>query len=377
MKYAINSQGQVVEIEDNKSVTRFLSLEKRLQELRECANDLLQSLSEQGTDVNQKSFVYMVQPTYTAERLLYFAKTEFSSSSQAVKIANELNLHPEILADKQKTEFYQSIFAEGDAGNARWYFLSVGTIVIERNLCDCKKIDVNLLQTIPYAQFVNQLPHMLVTQDDMDSNKICHRYYLVTNGIRIKEPHSLLPLAFERDIKDGQYSDFDRKIFNSIQMYKKAKGFAYKDKTSNQATICLSVINENKRNVFPVYNQIKNCIKKNCGNAYGIIYHGNRVDATLNDTQKFTVYVGGTNENPEFIVGGYTYRTFEDFKQAFIDGTIFRETKWFAEKVKPHIQEVKRSPAPRVKTEKVYLRERKTRSDKGKKRKPYERKNEL
>ena len=84
MKYAINSQGQVVEIEDNKSVTRFLSLEKRLQELRECANDLLQSLSEQGTDVNQKSFVYMVQPTYTAERLLYFAKTEFSSSSQAV-----------------------------------------------------------------------------------------------------------------------------------------------------------------------------------------------------------------------------------------------------------------------------------------------------
>lgn len=339
MKYAINSLGETVAIEDNQSIVRFLNADIRFKELRQYVSDFTDFLAEQNIMAGGKAFAYMVQPLYTTDRLIYFAKTEFSSSSQAVKLANEIEKHPEILASKEKTEFMKSIFPDDSSGKKRWYFLTVGYVAFERNLYDGKRINMKPVVPVPYASFISSLQEQLITAEDIEKAEPCPRFILKTDGFRLQDAKTLLSVAFERDISEGQHSLFDKVVQDSVSHYMQTHGFRSKDKASNRAISCLSIINENKENVFPVYEAVKNAIKKTHKGAYGIHYKGNEINAHIDDERTLTIFVSGTVEKPQFIVGGAVYSSLEALKKALVTGEIFRETKWFAEKVKPNIRE--------------------------------------
>ena len=339
MKYAINSLGEAVAVEDNQSIVRFLNADVRFKELRQYIPDFTDFLAEQNIMAGGKAFTYMVQPLYTTDRLIYFAKTEFSSSSQAVKLANEIEKHPEILASKEKTEFMKSIFPDDSSGKKRWYFLTVGFVAFERNLYDGKKINMKAVPPVPYASFMSSLQEQLITAEDIEKAEPCPRFMLKTDGFPLQDTKTLLSVAFERDISEGQHSLFDEAVQNSVSHYMQSHGFRSKDKTSNRAISCLSIINDNKESVFPVYEMVKNAIKKTHKGAYGIRYKGNEINAHIDDERTLTIFVSGTAEKPQFIVGGAIYASLEALKEALITEEIFKETKWFAEKVKPNIRE--------------------------------------
>lgn len=337
MKYAINSKGETVQINDNDAVLRFIPQEVREKEMRKFVNDFSVLMQHLGVDSDHKGYCFMVQPLSTKEQVLFFTKTEFSSSSQAVKLANELNKHPEALGNKEKREFLQSIFRDESSASPRYYFLNVGSITFERNQYDCKRINVGYRQPIPYAEFKASLDNWLITQDEMDAGENCEKYKLSPNGIDLENSQFLLSIAFDRDIVNGQESKFDKNVFNAIAYYKKAKGYGEKDAQSNLATTCLSVINEPSRNIYEIYEEVKNCIKKTYQGAYNVRYKGSRISATLENGNKIALYVGGTKENPQFIVGGKVLYSIEELKTLLTTPEIYEEKAWFTSKVKPNI----------------------------------------
>lgn len=337
MKAAVNSNGEIVTLTSSQKEIRFIPQEIKEKELTAFKEDFVCLLNQKGIDTQGKGFCFMLQPFYTMERMLIFTKTEFSSSSQAVKLANEVEKHPEIAADKERYDFYKSIFPDNTSGRTRWYFLNVGYIAFERNLYDCVKINVFYRTPIPYAGFMRSFNSSLISQEERDKKEVCPKYSFFNNGIDIEDAETLLSQAFLRDISGDMQSKFDFTVCEALEEYKCGSGYLQKDKTSNNANACLMMINNGRQNIFPVYQKVKNCISKTFKGAYNISYRGNKISAKLADGGDIAIYVSGTEENPKFIVGGKMITGIEHLKKAMLLPTFRDETDWFVSKVKPNI----------------------------------------
>lgn len=349
MKYIIDSKGDAVSIPTDASPIRVIPQEVREKELGGFAEGFSAFLHRSGVDVQDKQFCYLVQPSYTSEQLVFFTRTEFASNSQAVKTANEVEKHPEILADREYTEFFRSIFPDNSRGKPRWYLMCAGSIAFERNLYDCKYIRADYVQPVPYARFMKILETRLSEQNGSEHT----RFHLQANGISLTDTQSLLAKAFDRDIVNGRESRFDLLCLRALAECKQTRELAGRDKDSNKATVCLSIINDSKRNIFPIYQEVKNCIKKTFKGAYNIRYKGNRITAQIDD-RLLTIYVCGTDGKAQFVIGGNTYNGTDSLKDALLSPALFLETDWFSEKVKPYIQE-QDAPRPKRKRDKDEL----------------------
>lgn len=338
-KCVIDSSGNVITLPQTANNIRLIPVELREKELNKFVEDFSSLLSVRGIDVNGKKYSFMIQPFYTTERLLIFAKTEFSSSSQAVKLSNEIEKHPEIMANKEKTEFLKSIFPDSSSGRTRWYFLTVGYVVFERNLYDCKRINLGYAPPVPYEKFIKSVKGQLLKPEDDEKNGVCYGFKLIENDVPVWDGKDLLPCSFERDITGGKESKFDILIGEAVAEYKRLKGYGNKDRLSNKANLCLSIINDNNRNIFPIYLDVKNCIKKTFKDAFNVQYKGNRITAQLGNGQKLTIYVYGADDRPQFVIGGNVYSGVPKLQEALQSSAAFTETEWFTEKVKPNIKE--------------------------------------
>lgn len=331
MKYAVDSAGEVFRLSDTNSNTdvavRCLSSEARTNEL----NTFIAKFFGES----DKKFCLMLNKDTVIERVVFFTKTQLSSSSQDVKLANELEHHPEIKDKKRK--YLQSIYSD-NSGVSSWYYLGVGSIEFERNMYDGKYINACYVPPVPYTLFKKQLDAELKD------------YKLLNIGLELNYPKALLEMAFDRDSdtmskganpensKDAvqqRIAHFDLEICQALERYKQANGYDRRDKDSNKANSCIAAITEYKENCFPVYQQVKNCIKKTFKGAYNIRYKGNYITAQLDESHTLTLYVV-ENDPALIIIGGNVY-DIDDLKNALTSPELFEETKWFAEKVKPVI----------------------------------------
>lgn len=313
MKYAVDSTGKVFRLSDTNG-SNPLSLETRAKRL----NEFIDVFFERGN--NKFCFLIQSADAYAKERVLLFTKTQLSSSSQEVRLANELEHHPEIKGEKR--EYLQSIFTGGN-GVSNWYYLGVGGIEFERNMYDGKPINACYIPPIPYSLFIKQL-------DDELQN-----YTLLNIGLELNYPKALLEMAFDRN------SQFDLEISQALERYKQAYGYDLRDKDSNKANNCIIAITEYKDNCFPVYQQVKNCIKNTFKEAYNIRYKGNCITAQLDSSHSITLYVI-QNDPALVVIGGIEY-DIESLKNTLtsleLDKSVplFEETDWFSEKVRPII----------------------------------------
>lgn len=333
MKYVIDSNGEAVELSPTDKTVKLLVEDIRINELHKFTDVFLKVMGEED-----KHFAFMIQPFYTKEYVLYFTRTLLSSSSQAVKIANEIDRHTEIQAHQDQMDFYKSIFRDESEKEQRWYYLCVGCIAFERNMYDCKRINVASIQPVPYQQFFRELPAQLLTPEETSVNAPTMGFVYVSNGIPLPNAQGLLQKAFDRDIEDGQASAFDYKVQQEIERYKERKGYANKDGMSNRATTCIAMINETRRNVFPTYLALKNAIKKVYENATDIKYNGNKITAQIDEERVLEIYVSGNDELPQFIIGGKVVNTFDELRALLASPVIFQKEPWFEEKVLPYIR---------------------------------------
>lgn len=301
MKVAIDSAGEVFHLPDGLQNT---TLEVRTTEL----NSFIRTFFGK-TDAQMFP---MLNTGSENEYVVFFTKTRLSSSSREVRLANELERHPEITGEER--ELLQSIFSD-DKDVSKWHSLGVGLIEFERNMYDGKYIDACYTPPIPYSLFIKEL--------DVEYKG----YELLNLGLELAYPQALLEMAFERD------ETFDEEITEALERYKRDNGYAQRDKDSNKVNRCIAAITEYKDNCFPVYQQVKNYIRKTFENAYNIRYKGNRITAQLNEHQSIALYV--VNNDPALvIVGGMEY-SIDNLKDVLASPKLFEETKWFTERVKP------------------------------------------
>lgn len=322
MKYAVDSTGDVFRLSEANEL-RELSTEARAEELKTFISEFFGE--------NDKVFCLEMQKERNIrekERVLFFTKTPLSSSSQEVKLANELEIHPEITGKER--ESLQSIFSDNSTGAPCWYSLGVGCIEFERNMYDNVCVNVHYASPIPFVQFINGL----------ETKETDNTHTLLTD-VDLTNIGALLNGAFKHSIA------FDQELDKALEQYKQAHGYYERDPNSNKATSCLTAITEYKENCFPVYQQAKKCIKKTFEGAYNIRYKGNRITACCprldgsssdtDQTRRLELYVV-QNDPPVFIIGGTVINGIEAFKEALTSPDVFKEADWFAEKVKPVIE---------------------------------------
>lgn len=275
----------------------------------------------------------------TIEGVWFFTKTKLSSSSQAVKLANELDFHSEIVGNKRA--YLQSIYPN-DNNVSDWYYLGVGGIEFERNIYDGEYIDVRYRSPVPYARFM----YLLGTE--------FKNYKALNIGLELNYPKALLEKAVD-------YTEaFCTRTNQALEQYKREHGFEERYRDSNRATNCIAAITEYKDNCFPVYQQVKNCIKKAFTDAYNIRYKGNKITAQLDESYSDTMSQGDcpsdarmrrtrgsrtlalyvvSNDPVLLILGGKVINNIESFKDVLTSPALFEEAEWFTQKVKPVIEQ--------------------------------------
>lgn len=308
-EYAVDSRGEIFHLPDkgnNRDVGEVASNEQRIERLNAFISQFFGETDKKVSPMIMGSAI---------ERVVFFTKTQLSSSSQDVRLANELAHHPEI--EGERREYLQSIYSD-DNDVSSWYYLGVGSIEFERNVYDGEYIDARYLSPIPYTLFMK-----LLDKEFADCQ-------LLSIGLELTSPQALSEMAFERT------TSFDVEIVEALEQYKKDHGYDLKDKDSNKANNCIAAITEYKDNVYPVYQLVKNCIRKTFKDAYNIRYKGNCITAQLDEYQSIELYVV-SNDPVVIIIGGNMIYGIDSFWTALTSPELFDETKWFTEKVKPLI----------------------------------------
>ncbi len=337
MKYIIDSAGHAVELSDDAKEVRFIPLNIRINELNLFSNEIIAIMEKNGIKTNNMRFFYMIQPYGQRERAVFFSKTEFSSSSTAVKLAGELKIHPEILADRTKAEFLQSIIAVEGKELRQYFLLSIGYFEFERNIYDCKKIGINYFPPVPYNSFLNTMKAETASPADELNSHNTNSYIIINDKVNLSNPNTLLEYAVYRDIRQ-EGSLFDSLVDKSVEIYRHINNYDLKDRDSNRSTVCLLSINNQNNNIFAEYEQIKNCIKKTVKGAYNIRYKRNKVTAHLPDDSILDIYIQATGDTPKFIIKGNILNGIEELHQYLISDKTYTEQKWFTEKVQPYIR---------------------------------------
>ena len=339
MRYAIDSKGTVLPLPPSQNMIRFIPIEVRAKELVRFTSEFAELLNGAGINTQNAKYCYMIQPLYASERLVYFTRTELSSSSQAVRMANELDKHPELLNQPDMLELLQSIFQD-TRGTPRWYLISVGYVELERNLYDCKRINLPYHQPVFFHRFQKVIQKEQITKEELELAVPCEKYRFFSNDINFSDREMLIDIALERDIVGGKESVFDMKVYQAVKQYRQMK-FSQKDVFSNTAAKCLKDLNTHtswkKKDVYIAYDTAKKLIKSVYKNAYGICYKDTRITAYLTPERFLTMYVGGTRDRPLYIIDG-NFLTIEQLKDYLMSLQELPVVPWFADKVQPYIE---------------------------------------
>ena len=328
-KIVINSNGEPVKLTNGQNSIRTVKAEVRLNELQDVVHNLFSYLEMKGIDIQNKEVCYMIQDQFVKERVVFFTKTEVSSSSQFVKTANEIEKHPEILANPEKLYLYQSVVSDTTVNRPCWYYLAVGYIEIERNSYDGKRISIQYRSPIPYMQFIYDLK-------EQSENKSQYSYQLHNTNIILNNVISILPQAFDRDVSEDNPL-LDVLITEVIDLYVHHKGISARNKNSNKANTCFMIINNTSSNIYPIYVVAKTIIKKTLRGSYSIKYNKNCVTANLKDDTVLSFYIGNNEENPIFLLNGNLIEGYDDFQNALINLSKYVKQDWYIKLVETNL----------------------------------------
>lgn len=318
---AVNSKGETVEITED-DFARFPDEQERRNDL----NDFLDYVKSCITE--DVLFLSAFQPNYNTDMVIFPFRTPLVSTSHLVKESLEIEEH---LDEKQeRVDLLKSVFSSKEDGKVKWYFLSVGCIAIERNFVDNAPIAIRYIKPIAYETFKRNFESVSANGEKLDA--FSRKYKLIDSVIGLDKPAVLLNRSFFREGK-GEASD---KALMKICLEWHNGCINPKGKDSNIATKTLLYIGD-RRDCYPEYKAIKNMIVKAHIGAYGIIYTKNTVRATLPNGDKFVLFIGGTADDPIYVLGGQAVRSLDELKTLIDEGAYKNESEWFTESVKPFV----------------------------------------
>ena len=321
--YVVNSSGETIDV---KEPIHFMKSEAKLERMNIFAEVMKRNF---GEDVG---FTFVHQPLYANDAVIFFCRTRFSSASKIVNQALEVERHLD--EPIEKIDLMKSLFTRKENGKVCWYCLTVGMFVTERNLYDCKPINITYIAPTPYMSFLRSFNPKLITEEELQQNKLSKKYALL-GGLDLSKPALLLEKAFDRDYNNG-FSEKDQKMIRFANAWKNQKMNA-DGIYSNVASLFLAQTQEKRKDCYPNYRDLKNFFVKNYKRSTGIRYQDNVVTAVLPDGEPITVYIFGTVQNPKYVIGGQMVSDFSELKQLIDKQAYKEETNWFLHNVKPFL----------------------------------------
>ncbi len=321
--YTVNSKGE--NVQTNEPI-HFMKPEAKLERMKLFTEILKNNFPE---DVD---FTYAHQPLYTHDAVIFFCRTAFSAASKIVNEANDINRHLD--EPIEKLDLMRSLIQRKESGRMCWYCLTVGMFIIERNLYDCQPINIRYIEPVPYISFMRDFRSKMITQEELAMNKLCQKYAIL-GGLNLGDTELLLSKSFERDYLNGE-SAKDQKMKRFALAWKKQK-IGSASEMSNVASIFLANTQKKRKDCFVNYKELKNFFVKNYKRTTGIRYDGNLVTAVLPNGEKVSIYLYGTVDNPQFVIGSQIVSTLSELKELIDLKTYQKEAQWFIQNVKPFL----------------------------------------
>ena len=321
--YVVNSNGETINVNE---AIHFMNPENKLERMKVFAEIIKNNF---GEDVD---FTFAHQPFYTNDAVIFYCRTRFSSASRIVNQAMEIQKHLD--EPIEKIDLMKSLFTRKEDGKVCWYCLTVGMFLAERNLYDCNPVNITYTAPVPYMSFLRSFNPKLITEEEMQQNKLSKKYALL-GGLDLGKPALLLEKAFDRDYDNG-FSEKDQKMIRFANAWKKQKT-NQNGVYSNIASLFLAQTQKKRKDCYPNYCDLKNFFVKNYRRSTGIRYKDNVVTATLPDGEQITVYIFGTVQNPKYVIGGQMVSDLAELKHLIDEQAYKKETDWFLHNVKPFL----------------------------------------
>lgn len=321
--YVVNSEGKTVNVNE---AIHFMNPDVKLERMNIFAEIMKNNF---GEDVG---FTFAHQPLYTNDAVIFYCRTRFSSASKIVNQALEIEKHLD--EPIEKIDLMKSLFTRKEDGKVCWYCLTVGMFLAERNLYDCKPINITHIAPIPYMSFLRSFNPRFITEEELQQNRLSKKYALL-GGLDLSKPAILLEKAFDRDYSNG-FSEKDQKMIRFANAWKKQKTNP-NGTYSNTASLFLAQTQKKRKDCYPNYRDLKNFFVKNYRRSVGIHYQDNVVTAQLPNGERITVYIFGTVQNPKYVIGSQIISSLTELKRLIDEQAYKKETDWFSHNVKPFL----------------------------------------
>ena len=343
-KYAVVSDGSVLESHEVNSPVYFVPLPEKQQTLQNLSERVAETFREHRILAENNVFDFLIQPFYTEERLLFFTKEKLEASDIRVRQSANLKRNPSYHYNNKGLELQlRSIYPCKEGNKTNYYLLNIESFVMERNFTDGEYIRIKADVPIPYFGFYQNLEKSLLGKDEaqkiINMNGISPKYILESPSGRVyTDPENLLQKAILRD-KPYPTALMDKAIDAAQDMLMLQYGMQHRDPNSNHKMFCLHQIVDCKRDEkkeFEIYNKFKKFLKTELPGTVGICYKKNAIYFRVNNERKVIFIVNAEKEH--FNIGGYSVKGFEAMQDMFRKGTAFKETEWF-EDIKPYVIE--------------------------------------
>ena len=339
--YTVDSNG-VISSEFNKAPINIKKFDARKKDLEEVLRKIILNLEDEYPSINENSAVYMIQPYYITDRILFFTKTQLTKDSNVIKNLNDATYK---CGSEEEEDYLKSIVSEeDDNGTKNWWYIEVLSLTLRRNLYDCEWIEAGMTIPLSYhTVFKNISDSIMPNVDYNHENGLDKRYYISEKDGSPFDYENIKAVS-KRAIECMGYSQIDETLYHLIRQYSKDVGISDKDRFSNDKQLSILVA-KGKIDTKVLYN-LYETIKRYLNELYPdtidkVKYNGNTVYFPYEEKLQ-TIYLSASlygTADISFVLNGNVINGTQKFLEALRNKSIYEKNEWFDNEIVPLLNE--------------------------------------
>lgn len=334
--YKVDSNG-IISSEFNKTPINIKKFDARKKDLEEVLRKIILNLEDEYPSINEDSAVYMIQPYYITDRILFFTKTQLTKDSNVIKNLNNPSYK---CGSEEENDYLKSIISEEENGSKSWWYIEVLSLTLNRNLFDCEWIEAGMTIPLSYHTVFKNISDSIMPDIDYSNAKGLDKRYYISEKDGSAFDYKNIQAVSKRAIECMGYNRIDETLYHLVCQYSKDTGISEKDRFSNDKQLSL-LIAKGKIDTNVLYN-VYETVKKYLNDLYPdtidkVKYKGNTVYFTHNDVLQ-TVYLSASlygTADISFVINGNIINGTQKFLEALRNEAIYNKQKWFDDEVVP------------------------------------------
>lgn len=339
--YTVDSNG-VISSKFNKTPINIKKFDARKKDLEEVLRKIILNLEDEYPSINENSAVYMIQPYYITDRILFFTKTQLTKDSNVIKNLNDDSYK---CSSEEEEDYLKSIVAEeDDNGTKSWWYIEVLSLALRRNLYDSEWIEAGMTIPLSYHTVFKNIRDSIIPDIDYNqANSLDKRYYISEKDGSLFDYENIKAVS-KRAIECKGYSLIDETLYHLVRQYSKDAGINDKDRFSNdkQLSILVAKGTIDTKVLYNLYETIKRYLNELYPDTIDKVkYKGNTVNFPYKDKLQ-TIYLSASlygTADISFVLNGNVINGTQKFLEALRNKSIYEKNEWFDNEIVPLLNE--------------------------------------